>query len=353
VTRAVLLLLLAGAPAFAEDWLLPRGDLQNTGVVGNRGPRRAPEAAWKREEADLVTSGLALCAGRLFFGVGETTFVSRSARDGARLGEKSVKQAVVAWPAVQGDLVLFGGQDHVLYRVRMATLEEPASPEANGPVVAWPAVTETHYLCGSLDGRFYAVDVKSGAVLWSAATGPVRHAAAVARNLVLVVNETGVLHAFDLRSGKLAWKVEAGAAPAAPPMVAKDGALLPVTDAVLRYDPRTGKPLSRIEAKGLRGTPAVDGRTLLFGTEQGELVAVGVREGSETRRAKIADAPVGGALVVAGKTLYGSAGATLFAADAATLEPLWRVAGEEPFGSPIVADGSLYVAAGKVLYCYR
>lgn len=353
MSRAILLLLLAGAPAAAEDWLLPRGDLQNTGVVKNRGPRRAPEVAWKREEADAVTSGLALCGGRLFFGVGETSFVARSARDGARFGEKPVKQAVVAWPAVQGELLFVGGQDHVLYRLRMATMEEPASPEAKGPIVAWAAVTETHFLCGSLDGHFYAVDVKSGAVLWSAATGPVRHGAAVVRNLVLVANEAGALHAFVVNSGKLAWKAEAGAAPAAPPMVAKDGALLPVKDAVLRFDARTGKPLPRVEAKGLAGVPAVDGRTLFFGTEQGELAAVELREGSETRRAKVADAPVTGALVVAGKTVYGSAGTTLFAADAATLEPVWRVEGETPFGSPIVADGSLYVAAGRVLYCYR
>ena len=64
-------LLLAAAAAAGEEWRCPRGDLQNTGVAKNRGPVAKPQVAWKREEKEMISRGVALAAGKLVYGVGE------------------------------------------------------------------------------------------------------------------------------------------------------------------------------------------------------------------------------------------------------------------------------------------
>ena len=90
--RTVLaLLFLLISTASADDWFFPRGDVQNTGVVKNRGPKKKPSIKWQREEKGAISTGAALSAGRLVFGVGEFVVACRRANGGAHIWDAKVK----------------------------------------------------------------------------------------------------------------------------------------------------------------------------------------------------------------------------------------------------------------------
>ena len=351
--RGTALLLLLCAAASAEEWLLPRGGLENCGVVKNRGPKREPVLVWKRDEGEPILTGAALVGGRLIYAVGDTKVACRSAKSGTPVWDKLVKQGVLAWPVVQDDLVYFGCQDQVFYRVELGTGGEPASAEAKGAIVATAALTETHYLAGSLDGFVYAMGPKNGRVFWSTEIGPVRQAAAVGRAAVYVVNEDGVVHALDLKKGEILWKHDSGAHAVAAPFLGAASLYLPVRDAVLALHPMTGVLLKRYETAGIAGAPALEKSRLHYGTQGGELVALELAAGKEERRVRMGDAPISVPLVLAGKLLYGASGPVLFAFDCGSGALAWNFRGEEPFLPPIVADGFLYAGAGNVFYCLK
>jgi outer membrane protein assembly factor BamB len=82
-------------------------------------------------------------------------------------------------------------------------------------------------------------------------------------------------------------------------------------------------------------------------------VALDLESGKELRRVKVGAEAVHTPLILGKGVLYGAAGMTLFAVDPKAGKVLWTFQGEDRWGPPIVADKSIYVAAGRTLYCLR
>lgn len=351
VRRFAVVALLAGIAA-ADDWPCARGNLANTGVTKNRGPVQRPAVAWKREEKGEIGTGAALSGGLLVYGVGEYAVACRRQSGGTVVWDGEVRQQVRAWPAIVGDFAYCGSPDRVHYVLKMADGKEPAGCEAEGEILADPAVTEEFYVAGSMDGVLYVLSPKEERVFWRAKTGPVRHGAALDGGRAYVVNVDGVLHALDLRKKREIWKHEAQAKPVAAPILAKGSVVLALADEVRSIDLSKGAEQRRYGAKGISGAPALDGATLYYGTAAGEVASLDLKTGKEAWRTKVAEAGVSTPLVLAGKVLYGAAGATLFAVDPKG-KVLWTFEGEATFLPPVAADKSIYVGAGDTFYCLR
>lgn len=75
-----------------------------------------------------------------------------------------------------------------------------------------PVVSRGVLLFGSSsDDTVYALDTRTGKVLWTYTTsGPIRFAPTVSGESVFVVSDDGCLYSLSLRTGKLNWKVRAG-----------------------------------------------------------------------------------------------------------------------------------------------
>jgi outer membrane protein assembly factor BamB len=346
-------LLCAAAVAAGEEWRCARGDLKNTGVVKNRGPAAKPQVAWKREEKDAISRGVALAAGKLVYGVGEFVVACRRQANGAEIWDGSVKQQISAWPAIANDLVYVGSPDRVHYVLNFDTGKEPGGAEAEAGIVADPAVTEEYYLAGATDGKFYVMSPKDARPLWKPKLGPIRHGAAFDRGRAYVVNVQGKVHALDVRRRRVLWTHETGATPLCAPILSKGALWVPLKDAVQGLDAKRGRPQARHELKGITGAPALAKPLLHYGTDQGEVVVFDVARGKELRRVKVADGAVTSPLILGRGVIYGAAGATLFAVDPKRGRVLWTFAGEEKFQPPIVADKAVYVAAGTVFFCLR
>lgn len=68
----------------------------------------------------------------------------------------------------------------------------------NGDVPSSPAVAGTVVYVGSEDGKFYAVDCKTGKEIWEYATGGmITSSPAVDNGMVYVGSEDGKLYAFE------------------------------------------------------------------------------------------------------------------------------------------------------------
>jgi len=350
--RWLLALLLATAAFAGDEWPFVRGDAGNTGVVSNRGPVKTPEVLWHREEKDPIAPGVALGGGLLGYGVGDFSIAVRQASDGRIVSDPPTKQQIVAWPVIRGDSLYVGSPDRVHYVLNVANGKERGATEAEAAIVADPMVTDEYYLAGATDGTFYVMSPKNGAVLWRPKTGAVRFGCALDKATAYVVTDEGALHALDLKKKREEWKCDLKGAPRCAPIVGKGGILVVLEDAVQEVTKKGGLG-GRWETKGLAAAPVLDGSTLLYGTEGGEIVALDLGSGKEMRRFKVAEEGVSAPLILGKGVLYGAAGQTLFAAEPKAGKVLWTYKGEERFQSPIVADKAIYVAAGKTFFCLK
>lgn len=349
--RGLALALLVTAAVAGDDWPCARGNPSNTGVTKNRGPVATPQVAWKHEEKDPISPGIALGAGRLAYGVGEFVVAYREESDGRVVWDAETKQQVVAWPAI-GEAVYVGSPDRVHYVFRLTDGGEIGATEATAAIVADPVVTEEYYLAGATDGLFYVMSPKNGAALWKPKTGPVRFGCAVDKSTAYVVNEEGKLFALDLKKKREDWTCELKGAPRCAPIVGRGGVWVVLADAVQGVTKKGGLG-DRRETKGIAAAPALDGSVLHYGTEAGEVVVLDLDTGKELRRFKVAEEAVHTPLILAKGVLYGAAGATVFACDPKAGKVLWTWAADERCQPPIVADKAVFVAAGRTVYCLR
>src|SRR5262245_18331378 len=76
------------------------------------------------------------------------------------------KAQVLSSPAVAGEMVYFGSNDHRLYAVDLRSGEMKWEFKTDGRVAASPAVSERVVYFLSYDSHFYAVDAAEGALKW-------------------------------------------------------------------------------------------------------------------------------------------------------------------------------------------
>lgn len=206
---------------------------------------------------------------------------------------------------------------------------QPPSPVwqffAGGPVVPAPTVSDGVVFAGSDDHQVYALDASSGALLWSFATADaVRSTPTVSDGVVYVGSNDNHLYALDATGGELIWKIDTGDLVQYPPAVSDGMVFLAVRD---------------------------------LGAHQ--LHALDAKSGE---RRWVAEPPIAfdpqTAPTVAGSQIYfTSIAGDLQALSASTGEVVWSFFARTPSrssplvidGSPVVADGRVFVTAGSNL----
>lgn len=120
--------------------------------------------------------------------------------------------AVYDWPLFRGDAQMQGVSREVIAPPLLAAWKfEPVVEKGKRrpPIEASPVIGAGRVFVGGQDSRFYAIDLESGAELWSfKAEGPIIAPAAVLGQLVFFGDTYGFVYALDTEKGTEKWRFE-------------------------------------------------------------------------------------------------------------------------------------------------
>ena len=103
--------------------------------------------------------------------------------------------------------------ENVLTTANVSALDIAWSTTTGGGIASSPAVADGVVYAGSLDGKLYAFDAATGAVLWTATTGSsIYSSPAVAKGVVYVGGKDTKLYAYNATTGAVLWSATTGPA---------------------------------------------------------------------------------------------------------------------------------------------
>ncbi len=272
----------------------------------------------------------------------------------------------LGWPVMGGDRTA----DVLDYRADPARTGVMPGPGPSGtPVVSWsfqagaPIVSQvavardTVYLVTAV-GSVHALDITTGAELWSSSlAAPSRAGATVVDGLVIAASAAGV-SALDAQDGGLVWaSAEPGSVSGTPVVV--HGTVVAASEAgvVSALEATTGSLLWQTAlGSAVANSVAADEETgiAVIGGRTGVAVAVDLADGHVRWRydtqdaARIGTPTIGDGLVYIA-TLEGGGPGTrhIHAVEATTGKPAWTIGspGDAPAFAPALADGRAIISA--------
>ena len=326
-----------------------------------------------RGDWSLVEFPPVLEHGRLFVGTNHGLVLAIQAATGRVLWHRQFAGCVAASPAVGDGVVYLGFMDpppctgtapsfvaalgaksgRTLWRFRAGVVETP------------PLLAGERVYFGSWDHRVYAIDARTGRLVWSFATGDrVKGGVALARGTIFAGSYDGRLYALDARTGRLRWSAGDGRLSGlyATPSVANGRVFVGSTDGrVYAFAARTGAPLwSTATGSFVYSPAALSAGTAFVGSYDHRLYALSQATGA-IRWTFAAGAPISGApTVLDGLVYFSTCGSCssyesdpharrTFAVDARTGRLVWRFPDGEY--SPVIADRErLYLTGYTSLY---
>ena len=242
---------------------------------------------------------------------------------GRKSGDAAQKPFTVAtdWPergfSVRGKRI--NPYENVLTTANVSSLDIAWSTTTGGGIASSPAVANGVVYAGSLDGKFYAFDAATGAVLWTATIGPsIYSSPAVAKGAVYVGGADHKLYAYNAATGAVLWSATTGA--------------------------------------GIYSSPAVANGVVYVGSADDKLYAFNASTGALLWTATTGNIIESSSPAVAnGVVFVGSDDEKLYAFNASTGALLWSVTTASSIkSSPAVANGAVYIASeDKKLYAYK
>ena len=235
-----------------------------------------------------------------------------------------------------------------------------------------PAISEGIVYVGTRDedgtnaNAIHAVDLQNGKQLWRVkADAQVQSSPAVADGLVYASTIRGTLYAMDAKTGDIVWEKTVGKdevqrawmyySPTVANGVVYQAYSTGKGGVMMALDARTGKELWNAPLAGgwiVESTPVVQDGKVYVGADGGWLIALDASSGKEIWRKK----PAGGWMhsmpsIADGRLYMGYQGGLLVSLDAATGKELWRykspdasyIHGGATGSSPAVHDGVVYM----------
>ncbi len=337
---------------------IPYGaDPARTGEMPGPGVPDAPVALWRTSLGGGVAGSPIVAGGQVIVGANDGLLYALDFDTGAILWTFQVGGGITRPAAVAEDVVFVAGTDHVLHAVDLVTHQERWR-YAGASTNAIPTVVGQLVLIGSVDHAVVALDQATGAERWRLPVVGTATSAAVAGDIAYVGGDLdGQIYAIDTRTGALLWSYQSGATGMLTPALF-DGTLYvsaqdpPGRNAQLvALDATTGAVRWRyVTPDGVRtGTLAVDGARVYTetGAAQPVVLALDRATGALAWQAPIAG--FGSPALVDGVLYESSEGGDIVRAiDAATGTTRWSyVTGAPVDDEVVVANGTILFGAGR------
>lgn len=320
-----------GAQAAAAQF---RGSIEQPGIFAGPGPEGFFAPVWRFDAGHMVVASPTVANGVLYVGAKNGRFFAIDAMAGKRKWAFQADAPITSSAAVFDGAVVFETDANTIYALDAGDGHE-LWHRATGGDMSFDAMAGFHMVedwdywassllidrgrvfVGSGDGKIYALDAKTGSVLWSCATqGRVRSSPATDGKAIYAGSFDGKMYAIDRDTGKLIWSFKTLG--------------------------------NKIFPEGsIQSSPTVAGGFVLFGARDFNLYAIEAKTGREAwhqsvKNSWVASTPV----VLDGRVYTGSAdGRAAFAYDLKTGKQLWTTPLDNlVFSSPVIADGKVYLA---------
>ena len=195
-------------------------------------------------------------------------------------------------PTVANGIVYIGSGDQNVYALDAGTGALRWTFATGDVVHASPAVSNGVVVIGSWDRNVYALDAQTGREKWRYTTGNdtviynqigIASSAAIANGAVFVGGRDGKFHSVDFATGKVRWvHNNNGGWTIASPAVRNGVVYFPTSDGTRfkALDAATGDVKINLQNKAVSfSSPALVGDVALYGTSDGYLNAVDLRDG--------------------------------------------------------------------------
>jgi outer membrane protein assembly factor BamB len=273
-----------------------------------------------------------------------------------------------AYPVVADGLVYVGSADYSVYCFEGSTGEKVWSFATGGETYSAPAVIDGLVYVGSGDGHVYCLDASAGTQVWNYSVGvSVNSPVNFVDGRVCVESQTGDVYCFDAVNGERVWSFPTGAEAGRLSPAISDGYVFATNrnGDVFCLDAASGVHVWNFTAGDAVGSPvAVDG-FVYFGSRDGNAYCLNASSGAKIWNYTTwynNDGPshgyhwgnvVSSPAVAYGHVYVGSSDFDVFCLDASTGGKIWNVStGAEVYAPPTVAGGCVFAGSydGNV-YC--
>ncbi|HEY9774507.1 MAG TPA: PQQ-binding-like beta-propeller repeat protein [Planktothrix sp.] len=251
-------------------------------------------------------------------------------------------------PAIYKGVVYVGSDDGNVYAVDERTGSMLWHTKLGDKVKSSPAVAEGIVVIGCEDKKLYALDSHSGRVLWSFEAGDrISSSPAVVDNVAYVGSWDGYLYAIDVKTGALKWKFETEGRITSSPAVGPDMVIVSTHGAGSAPAAHVAPP-----APG-SAVPSPTGVTATSGFLGGSVFALNTADGSVLWQYKTGGKIFSSPLIFDGLVYFGSWDKTFYAVELATGKLKWKFRGSETFSiSPVAANGKVFIGNDDLkMYC--
>lgn len=158
---------------------------------------------------------------------------------------------VFATSTVYNNLVLLCSADKYIYALDKRTGEIIWKFLTGGAMVSYPVVRNGVIYVGSYDNYVYALNVSDGSLIWKFRTDDILFSPAVADEYVYAAGLDKCLYALNARTGELVWKFRTGNILVVAPAIVNDMVLLASDDFnVYSLDRKTGSLIWKFHSTG-------------------------------------------------------------------------------------------------------
>jgi outer membrane protein assembly factor BamB len=297
------------------------------------------QPVWTKSFEDTgFGAGAAVGKDRLYVGDLNGLVRCLTTADGTEIWKKDLESEIYAGPTLLDDNLLVTSEAGTLNCLDVADGQQrwPAfSIEA--PLRCSPTVSAGRVMLAGCDAKLHFIDIATGEEVAAVdIDGPTGSTAAVSGNRVYFGTEGGTFFAID--------------APAniTPAPVAPTSDTEPSEAAWTYRDPRRGQPI--------RAAAAVTDKLIVYGSQGKAIYALDPASGKLiwnqplATRTRVESSPV----IAGERIIAATAGGVLYVLDAATSETKWQYeAGGSFTASPAVVDGKIILGNGDgTLYCF-
>lgn len=319
-----------------------RIDQQNSGF-SNSINENFTHLKWKYKTGGMVFSSPLVSGGYVFFGSHDSCIYALHAETAEVRWKFKTNDIVTSSPAVQDSVVYALSMDANLYALDMTTGNERwhfttggenkrieyglygTKPLDEYVADAWdfylssPLIVDSLLFFGSSDSNVYAINIRTGQMLWKTKTGQAVHSTpAYFEEKVFCASWDGKIYALDAITGFISWSKDI------------------VSDTHPLY-------------QGVQASPAVSEGVVFIGSRDRRIFALHATDGSEKWVQTVGNTWVPGSIAFDDERIYsGSSIGTksIYCFDKNTGERVYLVnINNVPFASPVITDQWLYEGA--------